>query len=296
MPVAIQMPNQQQKADPLEKLSNALNIARQGFGIYTDISSLNAAKEQRKVENARADKDDARKERAFILGPGDEERAGLEKSKLRAETRELEARAKNKGVTDPLTAELRQQRLDDAKRKNEEAAFKKTPRGKLEAMHGDQRGRYDNVTMALGALTGMEGAHGAGDNTFSLIGDNDFTRNRTKWEEAIGRMQSGGAISNEEAERFRSLIPGVRDSKDQQVKKLADMRAEMESRFNTMGFQQADAENLGIDPKRMGWAPAPTQQAATPGGFTVGGQTVAPNDVAKQAAEILAQRQAQVRK
>lgn len=265
MPVAVNMPNQKQ-ADPLDKLANALNIARQGFGIYTDLKA---------VEQAKAQKAEEDKLRQLQIKKHESEQATAEEdnnpnSPLMGTIREA---AKKRGITlpegitpkqartnfdaflkpkdprvvDPFVEEMRREKLEQEK-------FKKTPKGRLQAMSGDQRGRFDNVTMALDALTGMENALAGGSSTFSIIGDNDFTRNETKWEEAVGRMQSGGAINAEEAERFRRLIPRVRDSADQQAKKLADMRVIMEQRFGTFGFDKESAPDLGLDPVRLGWA------------------------------------------
>jgi hypothetical protein len=70
------------------------------------------------------------------------------------------------------------------------------------------------------AVDGMTKALAAGDNTFSLIGDNDFTRNARVAAEMYGRLQSGGAINKDEEDRFMKMLPGPTDSKEQQQKKL----------------------------------------------------------------------------
>jgi hypothetical protein len=54
--VAINVPNRQPQADPLEKLANALNIARQGFGIYTDLKGLEQAKQKFELEKKAMDR------------------------------------------------------------------------------------------------------------------------------------------------------------------------------------------------------------------------------------------------
>jgi len=114
---------------------------------------------------------------------------------------------------------------------------KETP-GKIDQKKfgAEERKRFDNILMAKTSLNDMAKALAAGENTFSLVGDNNFTRSATAWEEAIGRMQSGGAINAEEGKRFRSLIPGVGDSKAMQITKLKKMNEEMQRRFGSMGL------------------------------------------------------------
>jgi hypothetical protein len=70
------------------------------------------------------------------------------------------------------------------------------------------------------AVDGMVNALNKGDNTFSLIGDNDFTRNARVAAEMYGRLQSGGAINKDEEDRFMRMLPGPTDSSEQQQKKL----------------------------------------------------------------------------
>ena len=59
-------------------------------------------------------------------------------------------------------------------------------------MGGEQRKRFDNIRMGKMALDDMSKVLSRGISTFSLIGDNDYTVAASQWEEAIGRMQSGG--------------------------------------------------------------------------------------------------------
>ena len=93
-----------------------------------------------------------------------------------------------------------------------------------------QQKRHDNIQMGIKAIKGMDAALTGGENTFSLMGDNNFTMHRTAWEEAIGRMQSGGAINDEEADRFRNMMPGPLDSAEIQQAKLNKMLDEMNTR------------------------------------------------------------------
>lgn len=73
------------------------------------------------------------------------------------------------------------------------------------------------------AIKGMIDSLKEGDNTFSLVGDNNFTRNRTLAIEMFGRMQSGGAITDDEVDTFKKLLPSPLDNKKQQEAKLQQL-------------------------------------------------------------------------
>lgn len=110
-------------------------------------------------------------------------------------------------------------------------------------LNSEDRKRVDNIVMGRQALNDMAKSLGSGSNTFSLVGDNDFTFARTRWEEAIGRMQSGGAIQKDEAERFRKLIPKVTDSEEMQWEKLQKMQKEMDQRLSRFGLKPEDVKD-----------------------------------------------------
>jgi hypothetical protein len=113
---------------------------------------------------------------------------------------------------------------------------------RIKALSADQRGRFDNSTMALRSVKSMADALlNKNQNTFSILGDNDYTLSRTQWEEAIGRMQSGGAINDDEAKRFRAMAPGPTDSAEIQRKKLAEMETLMSQRIQNLGFDTNEA-------------------------------------------------------
>lgn len=129
-----------------------------------------------------------------------------------------------------------------------------SPTGKLKNLAAAEKQRFDNITGALTALTGMSKAYDNGDNTFSLVGDNDFTRNRSVFVEMLGRMQSGGAITDDEVSNFKKLIPTIKDSADQQQAKLEQMRTLMTQRLATLGFKPDDMEALGFPKEQLFYA------------------------------------------
>jgi hypothetical protein len=111
---------------------------------------------------------------------------------------------------------------------------------KMKKLNGTDKARLDNVRMAHGAITSMASALSNGDNTFSLIGDNDFTMAERNFSEALGRMQSGGAITPKEASHFAAMAPKMMDSPAIKQKKLENLVNEMGARFNTLGFEPSE--------------------------------------------------------
>lgn len=94
--------------------------------------------------------------------------------------------------------------------------------------------RYDNATMALKGVQEMRKALKAGQNTFSVIGDNEFTIGSQNFVEGLGRMQSGGAIGAEEQKRFENMRPKATDSAAIQMKKLDQAEKELRDRINAL--------------------------------------------------------------
>lgn len=135
-------------------------------------------------------------------------------------------------------------RQDKMDAKADKLASGKTLQGRLDGLKSSDRTRFDSAKMGRGAVADMKAAFDAGENTFSLVGDNNYTEARRRFEEALGRMQSGGAINKEEELRFKAMAPTVTDSKTMQIKKLQNLENEMNSRLKTLGFEP---EELGFN-------------------------------------------------
>jgi hypothetical protein len=100
------------------------------------------------------------------------------------------------------------------------------------------------ITMSTDALKGvdmMEKALREGQNTFSLVGDNDFTLGSKLYEESIGRLNSGAMINASETAKYKSMRPQITDTKEMQAKKLAWIRESFQQRIQlaTKGVSQA---------------------------------------------------------
>jgi len=136
----------------------------------------------------------------------------------------------------------RQAELDKENfKRTTEYAKKNDPNEKMKNLSGTDKARYDNALMVAKAVDQMGAALDGGDNTYSMIGDNNYTEAQRRAAEAYGRMQSGGAINKEEEARFLKMLPGITDSKEMQRQKLTGQRDEMMSRLKTLGFTPQEA-------------------------------------------------------
>lgn len=133
-------------------------------------------------------------------------------------------------------------RQDNLDFKKAELARKNSPEERRIHMSSSDKSRYDNALMTLKGIDDMATALDNGQNTFSVIGDNDYTAASRRATEAYGRMQSGGAINKDEEKRFEATLPRSADNKEMQRNKLLKQRDEMLSRLKTLGFSQQDAD------------------------------------------------------
>ncbi len=158
-----------------------------------------------------------------------------------------------KSLENQMGKEKFDQFIDLQKLQQEQDKLKKdtSPQMRLTKLGAEDKKRLDNVELGKQAINRMAEALSKGQNTFSLVGDNDFTLARTQWEEAFGRMQSGGAISEKEEKRFRQLMPTATDSREIQASKLRQLSQEMDSRLSKFGLKPQDLPNY-YDPNFEG--------------------------------------------
>lgn len=153
---------------------------------------------------------------------------------------------------------FRKQQLD-LQRQGLMARLKGNNGDKPKELNGEQLKRLDNAKMALKAIHGMREALGEGESTFSILGDNNFTIWERNFSEAIGRMQSGGAINKDEEARFVKMAPKFWDSPEIREKKLKELEAEMADRISTLGRDPSnvvkrDTTMDDLDQKALVWA------------------------------------------
>jgi hypothetical protein len=165
-------------------------------------------------------------------------KADAEKSR-----REFDAQQKEKDrQTELAKAKIgAQSKTDIASAKTQAAP--KTYKEKISSLPAAEKARFDNTRMASTALNQMKAHLNKGGDRYSIIGDNDYTRNLSLFEEAVGRMQSGGAITTDEGKRFKEMARSLMDDPDQQHAKLDALLAEMTSRYATLGFDEAEIED-----------------------------------------------------
>lgn len=189
--------------------------------------------------------------------------ADLEKIKAQAQINFENDMAKQKASQVFQASENAKNRANDIDKIREkdrvDQAKKHDPAERLKNLSGQDKARYDNALMVAKAIDEMGAALDNGDNTHSMIGDNDYTEAERKAAEAYGRMQSGGAINKEEEARFLAMLPRAMDSKEMQRKKLISQRDEMMSRLKTLGFTPEEAGYAARDFKYGSKEPAKTK-------------------------------------
>lgn len=293
MPVAIQMPNRREEKDPFDTILKGLQIAGSIYGIKegrekASLLAKEAESKQKSDQIGLAAKDaelagkgfqkqtDDKGNVSYLRPPG---YVDLDDELKRSQIKKNLGDAKS-GGDGGLSALIKEQRLRDMQRQAQEAEFAKTPEGRIQKLNSGDKARLDNAKLGLTAAQGMAEALSQGNNTFSIIGDNDFTQQRALFEEALGRMQSGGAISLAEENRFKKMAPTVFDSPEMQQKKLQQLQAEMTNRISTMGFTPAQLGMPGA-PSDMVNVPKEMVAANQGGAFRIPGQTPQANAAPK---------------
>jgi hypothetical protein len=137
-----------------------------------------------------------------------------------------------------------------------------SPEIKLAKLNTSDKARYDNSKLGLEYVQKMDNALANGDNTFSLVGDNNFTNAQAYAAEAFGRMQSGGAINKDEEARFLRMAPRPTDSLEMQRTKLANQQKLFADRLNTLGFTPEEA-GLSLKEISYGAAKSPPKDGDT---------------------------------
>lgn len=288
------VPGYREKKDPLDTVMKGLAIARDIYGIKTAMDESDERKQRLEAEKNKSPL-------GQWIETKDENGSPIRKYVVDAkagDTLPVYVKPPTEKPADTTSADrlkFDQQRFDyqkqrdsklDAERKfaaSEKAGAQALPQGQAPAikLNAEERKRLDSASMGLAAVKEMGEALNGGSNTFSLIGDNDFTAARARFEEALGRMQSGGAIGETEAKRFAAMAPTFRDSAEMQQKKLAEIYKEMALRVKSLGAdpeeilaQRASVPVPDFAPKPDGTAFASGKGGAAPGSIVrVGNQT-----------------------
>lgn len=283
MPVSIQMPGQTKS--PLDAIANALNVVNQVYGIKANSAALD-----KHASEMKAKEEEMSRMKSNILTPKEVAEYGSKynvsdspsKGALSFKVQEgdnvrdifLTPRPTNESPLLGLDKALKEAELKNKQAELEEKWRKAHPElqskeDRLRGLGTEGKARYDNANMALTAVRDMSGSLNAGQSTFQLVGDNDFTIARRNFEEALGRMQSGGAIGKEEVKSFRAMAPGIMDSPEIRKKKLAQLEVEMGNRLKTLGFDPEPAPAFVSSSGNSNKSPLiPEAKAAAGGGLT----------------------------
>lgn len=76
------------------------------------------------------------------------------------------------------------------------------------------------------------------------FGDTRYDELARRWKEAVGRMQSGGAITGGEIQEFIAMAPTLKDSPERVQSKLEWMKKELSSRMKTLQGARPDPEAI----------------------------------------------------
>ncbi|HEC65421.1 MAG TPA: hypothetical protein ENI23_09010, partial [bacterium] len=162
------------------------------------------------------------------------------------------------------TIALREQEEDEEKPKSPEAA-------RLEGIITSGIRGLNAIEEILDPEIEQEGLEGRGELAKTLVpfglGARALRNEITNVTDVIGRLRSGAAINKEEGERFRSLLPDIRDDDATIVRKLNNLKAELSAVATAAGIEipesprgeiRADQERAGVLPE----TPTPLIQKA----------------------------------
>ena len=260
--MAIRSFSGRQKKDALDKILGGLKIAQGAFGIVSDIKKFEqgiaqaeivAKEEERAAALATRGAMEADRTQRGVISQQEQQRQGARLSQQGQEG------AVEQTVINPQTGQEEQrfmlmprikgarllpgERANLAKEKSEELA-NRTKDQKMADLTTEGKKRLDDLLLAQSGITDVFDAIEAGENKFSMVGDNKYTFGVKKFKEGIGRMQSGGMIGKEEGEDFVALLPTSLDDREAVRTKIRSMRDEIARRTETLGFKTSEFPKL----------------------------------------------------
>lgn len=153
-------------------------------------------------------------------------------SELSAQQRQMLSDLTGKSYPDSLTADavnkiMSQELAKAAKTEEGRLSIADKIKQRAEKLTGEGQKRFSLALYGLRGIENMIKAVEAGSNTFSVFGDNEYTMNRDSFTEAMGRLNSGGAINKEEEIRFKNAAPTWKDPKKMKLSKLKNIQSMM---------------------------------------------------------------------
>lgn len=174
------------------------------------------------------------------------------------EFKKLEAvesmKAKHKAPTMSYEDKLNMKAQKDAETK---AAERQDPVYKLEKLGAEGRSKVGALSSGFQALDQMEKAmkNGHGPQHIDantplagrLISDNPYSEGERVLTEVVGRLQSGGAMGENEVKTFKALGPKAGDDSASKNRKLLQQKDFLQNKLTAFGLNNDDMKKLGFE-------------------------------------------------
>ncbi len=190
---------------------------------------------------------------------------------------ELEPRGDT--IDDKLKRANLEQTLADKKRREADAEEAKTPAGMLKKLPSEAHKSIGLIASALKNTTDYESVFNKGERQGLITpqtpvlgmfkGSTPVDEARVQMSEAIGRLNSGGAIGKDEEQRFYKMIPTSADDDETARRKLANFRQEMELKLSAYGVKPENLDAAGFNADLLGYGK--NKQAQTQSGTSTNG-------------------------
>lgn len=138
----------------------------------------------------------------------------------------------------------------------------------------EEKQKIGMIADAFRSITGYEDAYKGGarpqymDDQTPIIGramsSTPISEATVKLTDDIGRLRSGGAIGQQEEERFLSMLPRPGDNEAAAKRKIAALRSEFKNKLAGFGVQTSDLQSIGFDTSTMGLDRFETAKTAPP--------------------------------
>lgn len=237
MPVAVISPGRREEKDPLDKLAQALNIARTGFGIYTDLKGIEDLKARRDAEAEQKKKDNEYKDLQIEAAKREQANAKDDDNPNSPLMQSIRQAAKARGITLPEGTTPRQARTNfdaflkpkDPKAGDPNGPGKMVPAGDVmaigsadasfKALDDAQASINDNKDIVgpyQGRLSGLAANFEVGETGKKAKALNAKLRANAQ---SIGKYLEGGKLTDSDIKRYEAMLPNLNDSPEAAAQK-----------------------------------------------------------------------------
>lgn len=143
--------------------------------------------------------------------------------------------------------------LEEEKKKKEaeKEAYAKTVEGKISKLNSTDKTHLNLEKEAFDSIREMQDAFiNNKEDRYKVLGDNNYTKALRRFSNAIGRLESGGAIAGRETSTYKAMARSLFDEEQISKDKLNELASVFENRLKTRGFTP---EELGL--KRFEYKP-----------------------------------------